>query len=146
MPGWKVHLGFGATAGLAAFILFSEKTGIGLNFNPKALIIFISIVIIGSLFPDLDIRNSKIFGVFFGAATITIIISFVRGYLYLGITTTLVLAAFSYMQHRGILHSIAVLLVTALIVYTATLNSVYAFIWIICYFSHLLLDRELRLI
>ncbi len=146
MPGWKTHLGFGIITGLVLVIILQEMAGITLISSSKNTAVFIGIVILGSLFPDLDIRNSKIFGVFLGAATITILISFVRGYIYLGIITTLVLAAFSYMQHRGILHSISVLLITAFIVYTATLNSIFSIIWAVCYFSHLLLDRELRLL
>lgn len=146
MPGWKTHLGAGVITALVLLVFFNEKLNISLTSSLKGAVTFVIIILIGSLFPDLDIRNSKVFGIFLGIATVTIIISFVRGYTYLGIVTTLTLSAFSYMKHRGILHSLSVLGITSLIVYTATLSFSFSILWAACYLSHLMLDRELKIL
>lgn len=146
MPGWKTHLLFGLFIGGGLLFLLQNKIGLNLILGIKSTALFFAVVIIGSLFPDLDIRNSKIFGTFVGVATVTIIISLVRGYIYIGIITTLALAVFSFLQHRGILHSFSTLGVTSLIVYSASLKPGFVLLWAGCYLTHLLLDREVKLI
>ena len=144
MPNWKVHLWAGIVCTALAFALL-PRFGYSIPIAPKIIAYLALIVFVGSLFPDLDIRNSKIFGVFLGVSVTIILVSLLRGYTLLGVLTTLALAAFSFLQHRGVLHSFSVLGLTCLLVYAITLSPALAMIWAACYGSHLILDKEIKL-
>ena len=146
MPNWKTHLGAGIVCAVITVVLMHYFSISALWFRPNTVILLALIIFTASLFPDLDIRNSKIFGVFLGVCVAIILISFLRSYMFLGIVTTLALGAFSFLQHRGVLHSLSVLGLTTLLVYALTTMPALAMIWAVCYGSHLILDKEIKLV
>ncbi len=148
---WKLHLAFGVVLGfLVAYFAFNESL-IG-------MLLFAGISGVSALLPDLDLRKSKASKLAYGIVFVLII--GVAGYAAvlgnMGIEWFFVLAlcllgAFAAIdwflrpKHRGIMHSIlflAIAFAAALFLFGLFAASAV----FVGYFSHLVLDRQFKLV
>jgi len=144
MTDWKRHLayGFGIEAVAAGCLFFWQYTQ--LNY----VIIFegIIIMLISPLVMDLDHRNSKLREVFVSGGIIGALISFyakLTQLLQLSLIFTVVSFFICYLfRHRGLIHSIPVVVVYSITLYYLTNNINLAIIGAIGAYSHLFFDKE----
>ena len=139
---YRSHLIVGFIAG-AIYILFSYYF-LGFFHGPNDILLTIVVTVIFSLLPDIDHRNSLISFAFMGMG----ISGAVAGYLLdnntllLSSLVFLVIIFISWnMGHRKFIHSISFGIIVSLML-TYFLGYEYGILGFICFYSHLLADKE----
>ena len=141
MSGYKGHLMFGFA--ITSLIVITNYLWGYLPFSIN-LIYLMPITAIYSLLPDVDIGTSKIFIFIDTLFLFGIIYCLITNSIMYGIILCLALIMILYLKHRGMAHSIIIGFLFSLPL--LSLGLVYVLFGFINYLSHLVLDREVKLI
>jgi membrane-bound metal-dependent hydrolase YbcI (DUF457 family) len=126
------------------------------NFSAKSVVIMCLIILLYSLLPDIDHKNStvtwwfigfSIIGLIWGLLVLIMRQNYNRGLLLIGISIVFLLAIYfctNYFKHRGIIHSILIGILVSIPLYFIFFFEVqYAIIGFVAWYSHLLADGYL---
>lgn len=129
---------------MVALLLFLSYKYDLFSFTTKQVVIACFIVLIYSILPDIDTPSGKLRRIFTPAILILALISIILQLYFVALIAVSVLLFLSFLKHRGKLHSLAAALVFSLpLMYYDTFFCIFA---LIGYFSHLVLDKQMKLI
>lgn len=143
---YKGHLLVGWVTGLLffSFLMLSRYTmdsffSYGNLYN---ITILSAVITVYSLFPDIDIKTSKIYNAFLFLALAGIIGCFIFEMKIIGIVLALVLGCVSMLTHRKSTHTILAGILLSALLYP--LGDVLVVVGFACYLSHLIVDKEVE--
>lgn len=141
MAGYKAHIIFGILfAGLFAFLSYRYAI---IEFNVISLLLAIPILFIYSMLPDIDISTSKISKIVMILGLLSIIALIIFDKKILAVSICVILLLLQIIKHRKFIHTIAAgVLLSAPLIYFNYIVAIFAFV---AYFSHLLLDGQVKL-
>lgn len=146
MPGYKIHILGGAVTCGCLIKLFSHY---GIDPTPLVACQWFGATILGSLFPDVDIK-SKGQGIFYKAMFVCLLILLWKRQLYLFVLASFLALVPVLVRHRGIFHQVWFVVVVPFLVAFAAGSSFPCYKTLFFYqatffcagaLSHIVLDR-----
>ena len=142
MAGYKFHIVFGLVFAAVITYLLYRYNFLKLDF--LSIVAILPILFIYSILPDIDVSSSKISHIFriIGLSMVLVAIFFDMKILAISIAGILLILQF--VKHRKFIHTIAAGAIFSLpLIYFNYVIAIFAFIG---YFSHLLIDRQVKFI
>ena len=142
---WKKHLLFGALIFLLINFFYFYNS---VPFNYFDFIVGISIIMVYSILPDIDHPLSNITWIFILSSILMTLLYFLENnflFIYLGISLLIfIFLTAKVCKHRGRIHSIIVGVLFSMPLYFIGIN--FFFYGFIGYLSHLILDKEIKIL
>ncbi|MBR9690422.1 hypothetical protein GOV08_01935 [Candidatus Woesearchaeota archaeon] len=141
MSGYKGHILFGII-----FVMIIYLVSQYLYFfrvSKLSLLIGLPILFIYPILPDIDIRSSKIRQIVTIVGLLIVLFSILFNEKLLSVSLTLILIVIQFLKHRKFIHTVAAGLLFSLPL--LFFNPIVAVLAFAGYFSHLVLDKQVKL-